>query len=133
MRHAKARRRFRRGLYDIGDDVNVPLICPPRQAAKANGGRHSAVETKSLDRGWAPAERTEAVSVAACRLCAEARSSTCADALVPKLADFGDDAAMPVIYPACQIARFTAAPGSPGERVLAWVAQAPPAASIQSA
>jgi hypothetical protein len=27
----KARRRFRRGLYDIGDGVNVPLICPTRQ------------------------------------------------------------------------------------------------------
>jgi hypothetical protein len=54
-------------------------------------------------------------------------------ALVPKLAGFGDDAAMPVICPACQTARFTAAPGSPDERALARVAQAPPAASIQSA
>jgi hypothetical protein len=23
---------FRRGFYDVGDDVNVPLICPTRQA-----------------------------------------------------------------------------------------------------
>ena len=42
-------------------------------------------------------------------------------------------AAMPVICPTCQTARFTAAPGSPDERALAWVAEAPPAASIQSA
>jgi hypothetical protein len=61
------------------------------------------------------------------------RSSACAAALVRKLADFGHDAAMPAICPACRTTRFTAAPGSPGERALAWVAQAPPAASIQSA
>ena len=62
-----------------------------------------------------------------------ARSSACADALVRRLANVADEAAMPVICPTCQTARFTAAPGSPGERALAWVAQAPPAASIQSA
>jgi hypothetical protein len=43
------------------------------------------------------------------------------------------DAAMPVICPTYQTARFTAAPGSPGERALARAAEAPPAASIQSA
>jgi hypothetical protein len=26
---------FRRGLYDISDDVNVPLICPTRQVQEA--------------------------------------------------------------------------------------------------
>jgi hypothetical protein len=26
---------FRRGLYDIGDDVDVPLICPTRQVQEA--------------------------------------------------------------------------------------------------
>jgi hypothetical protein len=106
------------GIYDIGDDANVPLICPPRQVAKANAVQHCAIEAKSLGRGW--------------RTCG-AHSSTCADALVGRLADFADEAAMPVICSTCQMALFTAAPDSPGERALAWVAQAPPAASIQSA
>ena len=64
---------------------------------------------------------------------AGARSSACADAFVRKPAKFGDDAVMPVICPTCQTARLTAAPGSPGEPALAWVALAPPVASIQSA
>jgi hypothetical protein len=40
------------GIYDIGDDANVPLICPPRQVAKANAVQHCAIEAKSLGRGW---------------------------------------------------------------------------------
>ena len=28
---------FRRGLYDIGDDVDVPLICPTRQVQFCSG------------------------------------------------------------------------------------------------
>ena len=99
------------GVYDIGDDGNVPLICPSRQVAKANEVQHSVIEAKSLGRGW----------------------RTCADALVRSLADFADEAAMPVVCPTCQTAHFTAAPGSPDERALALGAQAPPAASIQSA
>jgi len=55
LRHAKARRRFRRGLYDIGDDANVPLICPPRQVAKANEVKHCTIEAKSLGVDGAPA------------------------------------------------------------------------------
>jgi hypothetical protein len=31
---------FRRGLYDIRDDVDVPLICPTRQAQKQFGLAH---------------------------------------------------------------------------------------------
>ncbi|KRR03192.1 hypothetical protein [Bradyrhizobium valentinum] len=39
------------GIYDIGDDANVPLICPTRQVAKANQIQHSGIETKSSGRG----------------------------------------------------------------------------------
>ena len=60
---------------------------------------------------------------------AGARSSACANALVRRPADFGEDGVMPVICPTCQTSRFTAAPGSPDERASAWGAQAPPAAS----
>jgi hypothetical protein len=31
---------FRRGLYDIRDDVDMPLICPTRQAQKQFGLAH---------------------------------------------------------------------------------------------
>src|SRR3954467_11505021 len=46
IRNGKARRRFRRGLYDICDDANVRLICPTRQVAKANQIQHSEFENK---------------------------------------------------------------------------------------
>jgi hypothetical protein len=39
------------GIYDIGDDANVPLICPTRQVAKAKQLQHSDIETKSLGSG----------------------------------------------------------------------------------
>ncbi|MEH2591275.1 hypothetical protein [Bradyrhizobium sp. AZCC 1721] len=44
----KARHRFRRGLYDIGDDVIVHLICPTRQVPEPRQIERSNIETKSL-------------------------------------------------------------------------------------
>ena len=179
----KARRHFRRGLHDICDDANVPLICPTRQVAKAN---QIQTGTTTLKRNrWAvhgatcgPTERKEAVGYFTllpcsrfCRACsmrqaitrlarwvsrcadmaacfatvrfscwslpdwlrAGAHSSACADALVRKPANFGDDVVVPLICPARQTTRLTAAPGSRDERALAWVAQALPAASVRSA
>src|SRR3954470_25041150 len=52
IRNGKARRRFRRGLYDICDDANVRLICPTRQVAKATRFSTATSKTKSLGRGW---------------------------------------------------------------------------------
>jgi len=40
----------RRGRYDIGDDVDVPLICPTRQAQKI---RHRRFKWKALSKPWA--------------------------------------------------------------------------------
>src|SRR3954468_11282900 len=53
---------FRCGPYDIGNDVDVPLICPTRQAQKAL--RHTDIKWKlwALERN-ALSDRTEAVDV----------------------------------------------------------------------
>ncbi|WP_213284902.1 hypothetical protein [Bradyrhizobium sp. sGM-13] len=51
----KARYRFRRGLYDIGDDVIVHLICPTRQVPNQRQIERSDIETKSLAVDGAPA------------------------------------------------------------------------------
>lgn len=54
-------------------------------------------------------------------------------AVLTILSGLFNDAAMPVACPTCQTARFTAALGSPDEQASARAAEAPPAASIQSA
>jgi len=41
--NGKARDRFRRGLYDIGDGVYMHLICPTRQ------GRRSQIEPGDIE------------------------------------------------------------------------------------
>jgi hypothetical protein len=41
---------FRRGLYDIGDGANVPLICPTRQAL-TQSDEFGDIETRSMDAG----------------------------------------------------------------------------------
>src|SRR5258705_9892429 len=84
----KARRRFRRGLYDIGDGVNVLLICPTRQVARANRFRSGAATSKrncwavdDVTRG--PTERKEAFGCFSllpysrfCRACSMRRAIT---------------------------------------------------------
>src|SRR5882757_3100954 len=49
---------FRRGLYDIGDHVSVPLICPTRQVGEQFfvSARGHSDETKFLD-GWHRSQR----------------------------------------------------------------------------
>jgi len=42
---------FRRGLYDIRDDVDVPLICPTPQAQKQFGSAHG--QSNGLIGRWA--------------------------------------------------------------------------------
>ena len=50
VRNEKARRRFRRGLYEICDDVNMHLICPTRQVPKQQIQTGAATASKRSPR-----------------------------------------------------------------------------------